>query len=373
MAGLAEQAIARLGDQHKNSRQDLARELMLLNGLYLYSSWTTDIHRALDVAARSQKVALKTQDPDDMARAESMLGMANHLAGNHLVAQTHFEAGLRHSASGSRLRAGHHLFHPASALLVGMSRSLLYRGLLDQSLDYARLAIEEGEKSGLPAILGRCLILLLPVYLALDDWQRSEQYIAQLTDLSAAHSLKVYHAIATGFRGRWFLLQSNIRDGIPLLKRASEELEAQGDEILNMDLVSDLAAGLAASGQHEEALTLVVNALDVQERGGKLLNVPTLMRVKGLILASRSAEDYPEAERSLLSSIEWARRQSAPLFELTTATDLAELLLKQGRVPEANKCLSAALDRTPAGIVSLTRKRALQILNQFQSDTRAVG
>src|SRR5260370_29287254 len=248
----AEQAIARLGDQHKNSRQDVARELMLRNGLYLYSSWTTDIHRALDVAARSQKVALKTQDPDDMARAESMLGFANHLAGNHLVAQRHFEAGLRHSASGSRLRAGHHLYHPNSFLLVGMARSLLYRGLLDQSLDYARLAIEEGEKSGFPEILCRSLILILPVYLALDDWQRSEQYIAQLTDLSAAHSLKPYHAIATGFRGRWLLLQNNIRDGIPLLKRASEELEAERHEMLNMDFISDLGAGLAAAGQPEE-------------------------------------------------------------------------------------------------------------------------
>jgi hypothetical protein len=57
------------------------------------------------------------------------------------------------------------------------------------------------------------------------------------------------------------ILQNNIRDGIPLLKGASEELKAQGDEMLNMDLVSDLGAGLAASGQHEEALTLVVNAL----------------------------------------------------------------------------------------------------------------
>src|SRR5260221_2265662 len=263
----AEQAIARLEDQHKNSRQDLARELILLNGLYLYSSWTTDIHRALDVAVRSQKVALKMQDPDDMARAESMLGMANHLAGHHLVAQTHFEAGLRHSASGPRLRAGHHLYHPASFLLVGMARSLLYRGLLDQSLEYARLAIEEGEKSGLPTILCRSLILILPVYLALDDWRRSEQHIAQLTDLSAAHALKAYHAMATGFRGRWLLLQNNIRDGIPLLKRASEELEAERHEMLNMDFIADLGAGLAVSGKHEEALTLVVNALDVQERG----------------------------------------------------------------------------------------------------------
>jgi predicted ATPase/DNA-binding winged helix-turn-helix (wHTH) protein len=396
----AERAITRLEDQYKDSRHEavnaedsnpqvqsvssrapdvalmrqyLARELMLLNGLFLYSSWTTDIHRALDVAARIQKVALKTQDPDEMARAEAILGAANHLAGNHLVAQRHCEAGLRHSASGSRSRAGHYLFHHATLLLVGMARSLLYRGLLDQSLDYARLAIEEGEKSGDPATLCRSLILILPVYLALDDWQRSEQYIAKMTEISAAHSLKPLHAIATGFRGRWLLLQNNIRDGVQLLKRASEELEAHRHEMLNMDFVSDLGVGLAASGRHEEALTLVVNALDVQKRGGKFLFVPALMRVKGLILASRSPEDYPEAERSLLSSIEWARRQSATLFELQAATDLAELLLKQDRLPEAYKYLGAAFDRMPAGIKFPARERALQILDQLQSGTKALG
>jgi tetratricopeptide (TPR) repeat protein len=245
--------------------------------------------------------------------------------------------------------------------------------LFDQSLHYARLSIEEGEKSGLPATLGRSLILILPVYLALDDWQRSEQYIAQLIDLSVAHTLKPLHAIAIGFQGRWFLLQNNIRDSVPLLKRASEELEAHRHEMLNMDFVSDLGAGLAASGQHEEALTLVTNTLDVQKRGGKFLFVPSLMRVKGLILASRSAEDYPEAERSLLSSIEWARRQSAVLVELQTAMDLAELLLKRGRVPEAYKYLSAAFDRMPAGIVSSVHERALQLLNRLRSGIKPLG
>jgi hypothetical protein len=140
-----------------------------------------------------------------------------------------------------------------------------------------------------------------------------------------------------------------------------------------MEIVSDLGAGLAASGFHEEALTLVVNALAAQERGEKLLNVPALMRVKGLILASRSVEDYPEAERSLLSSIEWARRQSAALFELQAAMDLAELLLKQDRLPEADQHLRAALHRMPAGIVSPVHKRALQILNQLQSGLKAAS
>jgi tetratricopeptide (TPR) repeat protein len=302
-----------------------------------------------------------------------MLGFANHLAGNHLAAQSHFEAGLRYSASGSPLRAEHHLYDPTSDLLVGMARALLYRGLLDQSFDYARLAIEEAEKYDHPATLCRILIVILPVYFALHDWQRSEQCIAQLTDLSAAHSLKPYQAIATGMQGRWFLLQNNIGDGVAVLKRASKEFEAEGGEMLNMDFVADLAAGLAASGEHEEALTLVVNALAAQERGGKFLNVPTLMRVRGLILASRADADHSEAEASLLSAIDWAKRQSATLFELKAATDLAELLLKQDRLPEAYQHLSAALGRMPGQILSPDHKRAVKVLDQIQSGINAVG
>src|SRR6201995_5216697 len=53
----AERAIAKLGDRDGCSREDLARELMLLTGLFMSSSWTSDTHLALAVAARSQKAA----------------------------------------------------------------------------------------------------------------------------------------------------------------------------------------------------------------------------------------------------------------------------------------------------------------------------
>jgi tetratricopeptide (TPR) repeat protein len=406
----AERAITRLGDQHKNSRRemeictslslalihsegsselvhkafsraldvavirgDFAYELQLLSGLSRYHRWNTDINAALHIASRSKEVALKTKDHDDMALAEAMLGAAHHLAGNHLVALKHFESGLSHSASGWRFRAGQHLFDHSSLLLVGMARCLLFRGLLDQSLDYAGRAIEEGEKSDHPATLCRSLSLVIPVYLALADSRRSEQYIAQLTELAAAYSLKLYRAVAAGLRGRWLLLQNDLREGVPILKRALEELHAQRHDSLNMDFVSDLAAGLIAMGEHQEALTLTVNAIEEQHRGGKLLYMPALFRMKGLILASRSAEDYFEAEKSLLSAIDWAKRQSAGLFELKAATDLAELLLKQERVSEAYKYLSAAFDRMPAGIVSPVHERALQIFNRFRSGIKAVG
>jgi predicted ATPase/DNA-binding winged helix-turn-helix (wHTH) protein len=406
----AERAIARLGDQHENSRREMeiyaslslalmhsegsselvrkafsrsldvaailgdsAYELRLLSGLFMYHRWNTDINAALDIASRSKKASLKTGDHDDMALAESMLGAAHFLAGNHLIAIKHFESGLIHSAAGSRFRAGQHLFHDNSLLLVGMARSLLYRGSLDQSLDYARLAVEEGEKSNHPATLCRSLSFVLPVYLVLADSRRSEQYIVQLTELAAAYSLKPYRAIATGLRGQWLLLQNNLREGIPLLKRALEELHTQHHDSLNMEFLCDLSAGLVAMGEYQEALTLTVNAIDVQQRGGKFLYMPALFRMKGLILASRSAEDYLEAEENLLSAIDWAKRQSATLFELKAATDLAELLLKQDRLPEAYKHLSAPLDGMPAGIGFPAHKRALEILDRLQSDTKAVG
>jgi tetratricopeptide (TPR) repeat protein len=182
-----------------------------------------------------------------------------------------------------------------------------------------------------------------------------------------------YRAIATGLRGQWLLLQDNRIDGAQLLKRALEELHAQRHEMLNMDFTCDLAEALVDLGQHEQALTLIVNAIEQEHRAGKFLHMPALFRMKGLILASRSAEDCSEAEGSLRSAIDWAKRQSATLFELKAATDLGELLLKQDRVPEAYKQLSAAFGRTPAGNTYHDRKRALEVLNQLQSGAKVVG
>jgi tetratricopeptide (TPR) repeat protein len=249
-----------------------------------------------------------------------------------------------------------------------MARCLLYGGLIDQSLDHAKRAIEEAEKSAHTATLCQSLSLVLPVYLTMADIGRSDQYITRLAELSSAYSLKPYRAVATGLRGRWLTLQNNLREGIPMLKRALEELLTQRHEMLSMDFVCDLAAGLIEVGEHEEALTMVMSAIDTQHRGGKFLYMSALFRMKGLVLASRSARDYFEAEQSLLTAIDWAKRQSANLFELCAATDLAELLLKQRRTSEARNHLSAAFDRMPAGMISPAHERAQNILDRLQSE-----
>jgi tetratricopeptide (TPR) repeat protein len=325
-----------------------------------------DIHGALDVASRSKEVALKTNNPDDAALAEWMWAAANFLAGNHLVALKHFGAALSH------LRARQHHRH-SSLLLGGMARCLMYRGSLDQSLKCANRAIDEGEKSEHPYTLCQSLLQVISVFLVLADFRRLELHLARLTELSALHSLIAIRPVATGLRGQWYLRQNNFDEGIPLLRRALQELQAQRSEILTIDFLCDLAPGLVSIGEQEEALELILKAIEVQERGGKLVYMPALFRVKGGILASRSELDHVEAESSFLTAIDWAKRQSATLLELMAATELAELLLKQDRVSEAYKHLSAAADRMPEGLGSPAHERALQILNRLQSGTKAAG
>ena len=108
-----------------------------------------------------------------------------------------------------------------------MARCLLYRGLLDQALDYADLAIDEERKSGRPATLCRALVLVFPVFLASRNAERSAQCVAQMADLSASYSLIPYRALAVGQRGQLLVLQGKVEDGIPLLRQALKELHAQ--------------------------------------------------------------------------------------------------------------------------------------------------
>lgn len=355
------------------AQRDANYEVQLLSGLSRYFRRKADMKAAFATAYRSKEVALNSRNPDDVALAEAVLGATHHFAGNHLVAIEHFESGLSQSASSLASSANQHLLHHGSLLLVGMARSLLFRGLLDDSLEYAKRALEEGGKFDHPATLCRTLRMILPIYFVVADSRRSEQYIAQLTELAATYSLKHYRAQADGLRGQLLIHQKESRAGVPLLKKALEELDAQNHDSLNMDFVCDLGAGLVAMNEYEEALALTVGGIEAQERAGKFLHMPALFRMKGLILASRAAENYVEAEESLLSAIDWAKRQFATLLELIAATDLADLLQRQGRMPEAYEYLSAAFDRMPARIASPTHERAQKILGRLRSQIGSGG
>ena len=81
----------------------------------------------------------------------------------------------------------------------------------------------------------------------------------------------------------------------------------------------------------------------------------------------------PASSRCSSSPLWPGKRQSAVLFELKAATDLAELLLRKRRIPEAYRHISAALNGTPDEMMSPVHMRARQVLRRFQFSAEVVG
>jgi hypothetical protein len=75
-----------------------------------------------------------------------------------------------------------------------------------------------------------------------------------------------------------------------------------------------------------------------------------MIRLNGLLAASEEVED--EAEKLLLASLELARRQGAPFWELRAANDLTTPWMRDGKHELAHAVLTSALSKFSAGSVS---------------------
>src|SRR5215469_3754201 len=97
---------------------------------------------------------------------------------------------------------------------------------------------------------------------------------------------------------------------------------------------------MAQRGDLDLALQLIDESIEQIERPGweERWYFAEILRIKGWL---HSLKGDPEAaERSYLTSLDWARRQQAKSWELRTATSYARLLREQGRVREAGDLLA---------------------------------
>jgi predicted ATPase len=67
-----------------------------------------------------------------------------------------------------------------------------------------------------------------------------------------------------------------------------------------------------------------------------------ILRLKGWMLSLKG--DFDSAERNFLSSLDWALRQQAKMWELRTSTSLARLWQSKGRRQEAYQLLAPVYD-----------------------------
>ena len=117
-------------------------------------------------------------------------------------------------------------------------------------------------------------------------------------------------------------------------------MKAERHAVLVNRAACALAEGLIRSGELDEALAVIADALAPMQRGEEALELPELLRLRATVLLLMPGQGESQAEDCFMRSLECARRQHASAWQLRTATSLARLRITQGRREEAHELLS---------------------------------
>jgi predicted ATPase len=323
------------------------RELHLLVGLSIFATRIGDFRLAVSTAERCVSVAGQAGDPAGRALAEWLLGVAQNWLGDQAAAQHHCERGFEIAAAAGIGEAHFFGYDQRVRALAALARALWLRGLSPQAVTAANSAVEEAIARGHPIDICFSYIYTFPVVLWIGDLAQAEERIAQLIGHATRFSLAPYRATGDALRGELAIRRGDAATGIQLLRGAIAALNADRNCTLVASFSRALAEALASIGQFDDALVTVRYAIaSVVERGGTF-EIPDLLRAEGEILLASPQADVGAAEDALSRAIEYARRQSALLWELRAAIPLARLWATQGRASQAHAMLDGVLGNFP--------------------------
>jgi predicted ATPase/DNA-binding winged helix-turn-helix (wHTH) protein len=354
-------------------REDAYRQLRLLSGLSMYLHRTIDAAGSLEVAQRAESVAKKTGNPEDAALADSMLGAAYYMLGDHVRAPKYLERALRRSPSFNRFNATQYLFDLRTTSLFNLTRSHWFAGNLDRAARYAERTVEEAERSDHPIALCRAFILTMPFYFWIDDLGKVERNLSGLELTAEKYSLEPFRAVAVGLRGRHLLRVGQAMDGIRHLQDSLEKLRVLRYEMLVTDFVSELAVNLAKQNERADALVLVDESIAAQLAAKRPLHLPALFLAKGLVFLFGESPENASAQECLEYAMALAGQQSALSFELRAGLELARLWIDCGQIQRAHDLIGPIYGRFTEGLATPDLILARRTLEQTSVRARQTG
>ncbi|WP_343715145.1 winged helix-turn-helix domain-containing protein [Inquilinus sp.] len=342
------------------ARQDIPGQLMVLGPLHMFHLRVGAFDTALGLARQGAALAGAAEDAATLALAQFLLGISLHLAGDLGGARAALEAALRRPAGPSSAGMIHLGFEGPNLAGVILARTLWLQGYPVQAAELAARAVREAERMDHPVTLSVATLWAITVYLWTGDLDRAEALAARFTARAGSHSLGPYLAVGQAFAGAIAIRRGEAEAGVAVLRGGLATLREAGHEVLTTALELALAEGLAATGREAEGLALADAAIRRVEARGDLIYRSELLRVKGrALLAMRQAA---EAEASLRRSLDQARAQAVPAWELRAATELAALLAGQDRAGEAAALLRPVLDGFTEGAETADLKAAAMLL-----------
>jgi hypothetical protein len=338
--------------------------LRIIHAFWVYHMRLGEVRTTLALARRAEAVAVSVADPVATQTVDRMVGISLHCAGELGPARMRLERVLQAPAPASRhsyiRRFG---FDQRVVARYVLAQILFLQGFPDQAAQVARRSIEEARELQHPVSL--CGALAWggsALSLRIGDLAGARKSAAELIDYAAKHSLADYHAFGVAIQAVLSLKSESSDIGVEQVRAALHHWRASKWHIyLSM---SDFAEVVANAGHVEEISAIVDETLERAERNQEFWAFPEALRLKAELLLLQNEPGL--AEEYFARSLDRARAQGAPSWELRTAISIAHLKRKQGRSEEARDLLGTAYARFTEGFETADLKQTKQLLDELE-------
>jgi class 3 adenylate cyclase/predicted ATPase len=331
-----------------------------LFGLVAFHLVRGEFQTARDLSEQLLRLAQSVQEPALLVSARHALGQALFFQGELVSAREHLARGIAvYDPQQHHSLALLYGTDPGAHCLLFIAQVLWHLGYPDQALKRVYEALSLAQKFAHPFNLAFALNTVAAIHQFRREIEATQKRAEETIALCIDQGFALVLAIGTIRRG-WALVQLGQGEaGTTQIRQGIDAHKACGAILGRSYYLLQLAEAYGKAEKVEEGLTLLAEALELIDKGGRVLEAE-LYRLKGELTLQqanqkskgkrkkgvRSSSPQPpsgaerEAEQCFLKAIEVAQRQQAKSLELRATVSSARLWQAQGKRSEAHHRLS---------------------------------
>ena len=312
----ARQFYDRLGDS-----PDVAE---ILWGLWTFHTLRGELETARNVAREFLLLSERLPYPGLGMRGHWALEITNTHLGNFELALNHYEAALAlYDPAQHRDDSFLYALNPGVAMPCFAAWSLWFLGRPDEAL----LRMEEGlalaRELSEPQGSAHAQLFASVLHQLRGDHRMAQDLAESVIEISHAHGLVLYGAMADVMKGWTLSEQGHEEDGIEQMREGLAALDATATALVRPHFVGLLAEALSKLDRIDEAFSLLDEATTMVSNTGERYYEAELYRLKGELLMMK--DKRADAEGCFKRSLEIAASQKAKSLQLRTEMSMARL------------------------------------------------
>ena len=315
----------------------------VLWGLYAVYLVRGELAKAQQFGEQLFALAEDLASPDLSLEARRALGTTFLYRGEFTASLAHLDQGIAlYDPARHRSHALRYAADPGVACRAFAAQALWMLGYPDRALarihDLLALARELGHTYSSAFALAFSAL----VYQCRREVQHVRIQADAAVSLSSEQGFPHWLAMGTILNGWARASEGHRAEGLALMQRGLRAWEMTGAGFLRPYYLTLLAGQFGETGQVDEGLRLVSEALALIEANGERAYEAELHRLKGELLLKSTRPHEDNAERCFREALAIARRQQARSWELRAAGSLGRLCVVNGRQGEARQILADA-------------------------------